>query len=376
MNYKFYAWIIFLSILAIGGWIAYSIQLHYGLTVTGMGKEVSWGLYIANFVFLVGIAASAVIVVLPAYIYNKGDFKNIALIGELVAITAILMCFLFVIVDLGRPERILYVIRYPSTKSVMFFDFVALSGYLLLNVLAVTGYLLENNKWAKIFIFLSIPWAISIHTVTAFVFSGLIARSFWNTAILAPRFLASAFASGPALLVMVSLIINRYTKVEINKDAILKLAEIVTYAMIVNFFMISVETFTVFYGGISEEIKHFVYMFLGLDEFNTLVTLTWLSFLTGIISVLILLNPGTRKKEVTLFLACLLLLVSIWIEKGLILVIPAYVPSTIGTIEEYWPTHVEIFVTFGIWSTGFLFLSLILKKILKIIEVHSKFEES
>ena len=91
---------------------------------------------------------------------------------------------------------------------------------------------------------LSIPWAVSIHTVTAFLYNGLPGRSFWLTAILAPRFLASAFAAGPALLILLCLVLRRLTRFDAGREPIQKLAVIVTYAMVLNVFFVLLEVFT------------------------------------------------------------------------------------------------------------------------------------
>lgn len=378
-NRLYLGWLAFLVIVAVLGWWAYSIQLSQGLTITDMSKDVSWGLYIANFTFLVGIAASAVIVVLPTYLHNVKRFKNLTIIGELVAISAIIMCMLFVLVDLGRVDRVLNVALYPSPNSVMFFDLLALSGYLLLNLIIVGGVIMGRegkyfSRFLMAVVLLSIPWAISIHTVTAFIYSGLIAKSFWNTAILAPRFLASAFASGPALLILIAYAVKRYTTFEISERSIYQLAEVVAYAMVVNLFFIGAEFFTVFYGNNPAHLEHFIYMLFGLGGQFSIAPLIWFSFIAGIVSVILLVNPGTRKNRTTLMFACALLFVSIWLEKGLALIIPAYVPSAIGTVQTYWPTLLEGLITAGVWATGLLLLSVSLQKVVKRMAVKQKYQ--
>ena len=113
---------------------------------------------------------------------------------------------------------------------------------------------------------MSIPWAVSIHTVTAFLYAGLPGRGFWLTAILAPRFLASAFAAGPALLILLCLLVRKYTKFDPGKEQIQTLAKIVTYAILINVFFFFCEVFTVFYSQHSRPHGlHFQYLFLGLD---------------------------------------------------------------------------------------------------------------
>ncbi len=376
---KLKIWVVLLVILTVIGLLAYSLQLTKGLTVTGMGREVAWGLYISNFTFLVGVAASAVILVLPYHIYKIEDFKSLALIGESVAISSVVMCILFVLVDLGRIDRIAYIFRYPNLTSVMFFDLIVLSGYLMINVFIVGGriFKVENEpllRFLRLLVYISIPWAISIHTVTAFIYSGLIARGFWNSAILAPRFLASAFASGAAIMVILSYILRKNTALSISQKGVAKLSEIAAFAMLSNLFLIGVEIFTVFYSANPEDIQHFNYIFFGLSGYHTYTPLWWFSISMGLVSTILLISPTTRKNEVVLFLASSIMAVSIWIEKGLLLIIPAYVPSTLGLIEEYIPTPIETLIAVGVWAIGLLILTVLLKKVVKALLLEDVFK--
>ncbi|MCJ7755409.1 MAG: polysulfide reductase NrfD, partial [Thermoanaerobaculales bacterium] len=190
----YWSWIFGLLVVIGGGVACWFWQFSEGLTITGLSRDVVWGFYIAQFTFLVGVAASAVMVVLPYYLHNYKAFGKMTILGEFLAIPAAIMCMLFIFVDMGMPNRILNVFLHPSPRSMMFWDTVALSGYLVLNVIISTFTLSSERreepppKWLKPVILLSIPWAVSIHTVTAFLYSGLAARPFWLTAILAPRF--------------------------------------------------------------------------------------------------------------------------------------------------------------------------------------------
>jgi molybdopterin-containing oxidoreductase family membrane subunit len=359
-------WNTFLLALVFLGLIAYSFQLAKGLTITGMGRVVAWGLYISNFTFLVGVAASAVILVLPFYVYKVKEFKTLALVGESVAISSVAMCILFVLVDLGRIDRISYIFLYPNLTSVMFFDLVVLSGYLIINILILGFYLykIEYVNLLKILVYLSIPWAISIHTVTAFIYSGLIAREFWNSAIIAPRFLASAFASGAAIILMTSYILKKTAIIDIPKRGLDRLSEIAAFAMISNLFLIGVEFFTALYTNNPDEIQHYYYILFGFSE-SSLYSYLWLfSVSLGIVSTLLFIHPVRRKEKVLLW-ASFLMALSIWAEKGLLLIVPAYVPSALGVIEEYVPTIAEIFISTGIWAFGLLLLTALLQKVLR-----------
>ncbi len=346
---------------------AFIYQLTKGLTVTGMSRDVSWGIYIAQFTFLVGVAASAVMVVLPYYLHNVKEFGKITILGEFLAVAAVSMCLMFILVDLGKPMRMLNVILHPTPNSVLFWDMVVLNGYLFLNI--VIGWIVLSAerkevpppKWIKPFIYVSIPWAVSIHTVTAFLYAGLPGRHFWLTAIMAARFLGSAFAAGPALLILLCLIVRKVSKFDPGKVAIQKVSKIVLYAMIISIFFVLLELFTAFYSKIPGHTHAFVYQFVGLHGHGNLVPWTWAFAVMAVIATLMLLVPSIRANETTLAIACVLVFVSLWIEKGVTLVITGFIPNPLERITEYVPTIPELAITLGVWGTGFLVLTILYK---------------
>ncbi|MCX5823684.1 MAG: polysulfide reductase NrfD [Deltaproteobacteria bacterium] len=360
-------WVAFLLLLVAIGFFFYLRQLDYGLGITGMSRNVSWGLYIAQFTFLVGIAASAVMLVLPYYLHDFKAFGKITILGEFLAVSAVVMCITFIFVDLGQPGRVMNVLLYPSPTSVLFWDMVVLNGYLLLNI--VTGWTVLGCEkkgipppaWVKPLIILSIPWAISIHTVTAFIYSGLPGRSFWLTAIMAPRFLASAFASGPALLILFCLILKRFARFDAGEKAIQTLAKIVAYALATSIFFVLVELFTVFYSQIPGHMHHLTYLFAGLDGHDAIARWMAVSALTALAALVLLIIPRMRKNESLLALACICVFLSLWIEKGLGLVVTGFVPSPVETITDYTPTGPEVAITIGVWALGLLMITLLYK---------------
>ncbi len=370
---KAYWTLVFVLLGIIGlGTLAYLKQFSEGLTVTGLSRDVSWGLYIAQFTFLVGVAASAVMVVLPYYLHNYKLFGKITVLGEFLAIAACIMCMTFIFVDMGQPFRITNVFLHPSPQSLMFWDTVALLGYLLLNILISRVALSSESKgiappkWIKPFIIISIPWAISIHTVTAFLYSGLAARPFWMTAVLAPRFLASAFSSGPAILIIFCLILRKYTRFDAGKEPIQKLAVIMAYAMAVNVFLILMEVFTAMYSGIPEHLDHFKYLFFGMRDAegvlrSNLVPWMWLSSILAIISLILLIIPKFRMKEGLLAVAAIAVFFSLWIDKGMGMIVAGFTPNPMHVVVPYSPTLIEGLITLGVWGMGALIVTILYK---------------
>lgn len=370
-NALYWLWVGFLGALIAAGVTAYAHQVSGGLVTTHMRDQVSWAFYIGNFTFLVGVAAAAVLLVIPAYVYNWKPIKEVVILGELLAIAAIVMCSLFVTVDVGHPERLWHLIpglgRLNLPNSLLAWDVVVLNAYLILNLVIVT-YLLftlyqrrkPNKRFFLPLVLLSIPAAIAIHTTTAFLYNGMPARPYWNASILAPRFLASAFCSGPAVLLILMQLLRRFTRFEIQNEAIWKVAELMAYAMFVNLFLLGAEVFKEFYSN-TEHVVHMKYMFVGVHGHTAIVPYMWLSVGASLVAFVLFLVPSTRRNPVTLNIGCVLIYLGVYIEKGIGLVIPGLTPDTLGEIYEYFPSRNEIWIACGIFAVGFLLFTWMVK---------------
>lgn len=373
----YWAWISALCILIVIGIVSYYGQATEGLITTSMRDQVSWGFYIGNFTFMVGIAAAAIMLVVPAYIYNWKPIKEIVILGELLAISAIVMCLLFILVDMGHPERFWHMIpgigKLRLGQSILAWDSVALTFYLILNFVIVSHILFRafkikdySKKYVIPLILLSIPAGIAIHTITAFLYNGIAARPFWNSAILAPKFLASAFCSGPAIMIILFQVLRKTTKLHIEDRALWTLAELMAYTMFFNLFLTGAEIFKEAYSN-TEHRVFTEYLYFGIGEHNKIVPFGWLALIFDVIAFILFLVPKTRKNFVTLNIGAVLIYLGVYIEKGIGLIIPGFTPDVLGEIYEYFPSATEIFVTIGIFSTGFLIYTLMLKVAVPII---------
>lgn len=363
----YWSWVFFLLVVVGVGFVCYLIQYREGLRLTGLGRDVSWGLYIAQLTFLVGVAASAVMLVLPYYLHNTKEFGRIAILGEFLAVPAMIMCGLFVIVDLGKPMRMLNIVLYPTPNAILFWDFLVLQIYMGLNILIGFTVLSAERKWIKPpawinpFIYLSIPFAVSIHTVTAFLYAGMPGRHLWLTAIMAARFLSSAFAAGPSLLIILALIIRKTTNFDPGRTAIQKLSVIVTYALIINMFFLGLEFFTAYYSGIPGHQHSLGYLFFGHHGYNAMVPWMWASVIMAIGAIVVMLVPKNRKNESILAVTCGVIFIALWIDKGMGLIVGGFIPNPLHQYREYFPTGLEIMITIAIWALGALILTVLYK---------------
>ncbi len=365
---SYYAWLAFLGGLITLGALVYLLQLFVGLRVTDLSRDVSWGFYIAQFTYFVGVAASAVMLVLPAYFHHYKKFKKLIILGEFMAIASVVMCMLFIVVDMGQPQRVLNVILHPTPNSVMFWDMTVLSGYLLLNVvigwvtLEAERHQVDPPKWIKFFIYLSIFWALSIHTVTAFLYAGIPGRHYWLTAIMAARFLSSAFCSGPAILLLLSFVLKRVSGFDPGKEAVQTLTKIIAYAMGINVFFYALEVFTAFYSQVPGHMHPMVALFSGHDGHSLWVnSWMWTAVVLGLVSLLLIAMPGTRDNEKILPFTLVILVAATWIDKGLGLLIGGFTPNTFDQITTYAPSIAELAIGLGIYAIGALVLSLLWK---------------
>ncbi len=374
----YFAWLGLLGILVVWGGIAWWQQITQGLILSNMRDQVSWAYYIGNFTFMVGVAAAAVLLVIPAYVYNWKPIKEIAIFGELLAISAIIMCMLFVLVDVGRPDRVWHMMPFVGSlnlpSSILGWDVLVLNLYLVLNLVIVAHLLFTayhkrpyQSRFVVPLLLVSIPAAVGIHTVTAFVYAGVAARPYWNSAILAPRFLASAFCSGPAIMLILFQILRRTTKIDIKDEAIWKIAELMAYAMFLNLFLFGAEIFREYYSD-THHLIHSQYLFSGVHGHNALVPFAWASLIASVIAFLLFLIPATRKNFVTLNIGCLLIYTGVYIEKGMALVIPGMTPDTLGEFYEYVPTLTEVRIGAAIGSIGFIIFTVLCKIAIPILQ--------
>ena len=360
-----------LALMGIGAGF-YLYQLNNGLMITGLSRDVSWGFYIAQFTYMVGVAASAVMLVLPYYFHHYKAYSKMIIMGEFLAIAAVIMCMGFIFIDMGQPQRIMNVILHPTPNSVMFWDMSVLFGYLILNLLIGWTTLMamwkrvSPPKWVKPLVYLSIIWAFSIHTVTAFLYAGLPGRHYWLSAILAARFLSSAFCSGPAILLLLTLLLKRLTGFDPGKAAVKTLSTTIVYAMCINVFFFLLEIFTAYYSNMPQHMDPITFLFSGLDGHTYMTPFMWTATLLALGSLFLLIPIKWRENHEILVPALIMLVIGTWLDKGMGLIIGGFTPNPFERVTEYLPTGPEIMVALMIYATGGFVLTLLWKIALEV----------
>lgn len=369
---KYYTWLGFLALFIIPwAYGAYQQLIAKGMMVAGFTDQISWALYEGNFVFLVGVAAAAVTVVFPYYVYHQKPLKNAVLIGEMLAITAVIMVILFILFHMGRPDRlwhlmpIIGIFNWPN--SMLTWDVLVLNGYLVLNILCGFYNMYKrykgeplNESFYMTFVYISIVWALSIHTVTAFLMNTMPTRPMWFHSLMPIKFITTAFAGGPALIIVALLTIRKNTKLEIPDAAINLMSQIVVWCLGIALFLILSEVVTELYPS-TEHSFQLKYALFGMFGLTKMAPWLWASYIMMIGSFILLLIPKIRKNYSILPIICVILFAGIWIDKGLALVIPGMVPSPIGEFSEYTPTWTEIGIVAGNWAIGLMMFTVLAK---------------
>jgi molybdopterin-containing oxidoreductase family membrane subunit len=380
---KFYAWMGSLTVLIAGMLYVFYLQNTDGLIVTGMTSQIHDGLYFANLVFLVGVAAGAVTIVFPAYAYHHEGMHKVAVLGEMLAITAVTMVMMFVFAHMGRPDRLWHMIPiigiYNFPHSMLGWDVLVLNGYLILNFICGFYYLWckytgapINRKWFIPLVWVAIVWALSIHTVTAFLISTMPARPMWFHSMMPIRFITTAFAAGPALIIMIFLIIRKNTKFWVDDSAIKLLTTIVTWCLGIAIFLTLSEVVVELYAR-TEHANGLYYLMFGLHGLNRLVPWFWSAVILMVSAFVLFLIPRFRNDFRLLTIPCTMAFTGIWIEKGMGLIVPGFIPTPIGEVTEYYPSFVEWLMTLGIWAFGFFMLTILLKGAIGILLGDIKF---
>lgn len=341
-----------------------------GLVLTGVNEDVPWGLYISFFTFWVGVAASAVIFSFAAYVFGDKHFKRIVPLAEAQAIVALVITVWGIVANLGRPERALVLMpQLANPRSMLDWDFIVIFTYMALNAVAfvytVHKYRLGEDLprgFIVPFMIVSTPFAIGIHTVTAWMFHALTSRPALNTALLAPRFIATAFASGPALLLLLVYILEKTTSwLKVDFSVYRRTLNVIVISLATGLFFTPAEFHEALWYT-TEPLKRgqLLATLLG-GGIPLLTTLFWLWLSLGVAAAILGMLPPVRSSKAGIAFTALVTFIAVFSEKTLATILPGFVVNPLGLQASYNITPLEVFVSIGIHATVFILFAILVR---------------
>jgi molybdopterin-containing oxidoreductase family membrane subunit len=392
-------------LLAVIAWalFAYYIQLRDGLVVTGMSDRISWGLYITMFVFFIGISHAGTLISAILRVANATWRTPVTRMAEFITAVALMTGALFVVVDLGRPDRFLNVIVHGRWQSPIVWDVVAVTTYLTASLLylylpmipdlaffrdRLTGqvarwksglYRLLAINWAgtarqkrqlhssiSIMMILIIPIAVSVHTVVSWIFA-MTLREAWNSAIFGFFFVAGAIFSGIAtLIIMMALLRRVYRLEEYITDKHFRYLGFLMAAMAGVMLYANISEY-VTAGFKFEEGAEFIFRQLFVAEFAPYF---WFYLVGGLfVPILLMMVPRTRTIA-WIVTAAVFVDLAMWVERYFIVVTGLRAPLLPYEPANYAPTWIEWSITAG----GFAFFALLVTLFVKVFPIMAVYE--
>lgn len=400
-----------LMFAAVGLWGWY-IQIRDGLGVTGMRDYVSWGMYIANFVFFVAVSLVGFLLSSALHLLKFGWAKPISRVAEQVAIAAVALAGIIIVMDMGRPDRLLNVFLHGRFASPILWDVTVVTTYLTISVLLfyiplipdlalmrdrgsddIPGwkmkiYTLLALGWKgkaeqyklvyhsmRILMILILPVGLSIHTVTSWLFASTL-RAGWDTTILGPYFVAGAFVAGAAAVVIVMYAYrNRYDLENYFEDLHFDyMGKLLVFVCLVYLYFNINEFLVPAYKMKTAEGIHLRNLFTG--SFSTMF---WMTQIFGLILPTILMLWKYFRKPLPLTLISVFVLIASWIKRYIIVVPTLEHPFLpVQNVPEYFkhysPTSIEVMITMFSFMASILIIT-VLAKMFPVITIWEYAEE-
>ena len=361
-------WYAVLTAAAAFGLAAWIYELEKGLSSTGMRDVVSWGMYIFTFAFFIGLSAGGLIMASSAEVFGIKALKPLSRLGVLSAAACVSVAALMIIPDLGRPDRILNILVHPNWSSPLIWDILIISVYFVFSVvdLAVLhqheAEPTKLRRTARALAYVGLPTAVLLHSVTAWIFGLQIARTWWNTALMAPLFVVSAILSGTALVTLLALASERWAGFSLPAQTKSWLRGFITVALIIDLFFVGCDYITVLWGNVPAD-RSALNLVLPGGAWSWTFWGEWT--VGGVVPLLFLLVPRLRRLPGALGLAAFLAIVGVYIFRIELVVIGFVNPLTqyppgnaVGTYNpatssfqlagHYAPTWVEYGIVIGL----------------------------
>lgn len=408
----FMIWMSFLTVILAACAYAYTIQFQKGLIVTGMRDMVSWGMYIANFVFFIATALVGMLISGVLGLLGIQWIKPIARIAEIIAVAFAAVAGLVIVSDMGRPDRLLYVFLHGRVQSPILWDVTVVMTYLTISALLyllplipdiaiMRGRLQSAPKWqiklyellsfnwthhpkqyqllfkaTRILLILIIPTAFAIHTVTSWLMA-VNPRSGWDSSIFGPYFLTGAFVAGMAAVIIAAFFFRNSYKLReyLNDDIFDKMGKLLVLVCIVYFYFNINEFLVPGYKMKKFDAIHIEALFTGQHAI-----MFWTSQILGLILPMIILLIKPFRKPLPLFVISIFVVIGAWLKRYII-VVPTMehpflpVQNLPHEWQVYQPTIIEGAVTLGSLVLGIMIIS-VLAKLFPVISIWEMAEEN
>jgi molybdopterin-containing oxidoreductase family membrane subunit len=397
--------------LALVAWI---FQLVYGLRVTDMRNYVSWGAYMTNFVFFIGISHAGTLISAILRVTNAGWRRPITRMAEAITVFALLVGASMVLIDMGRPDRLLNLLLHGRLQSPILWDLVSVTTYLTGSFLYLYVAMIpdmpilaraarergRSPRLVRLYEMLSlgyrespehrrrlaralgamaviiIPVAVSVHTVVSWVF-GMTLRPGWHSTIFGPYFVIGAIFSGTAAIITAMALFRRAYRLEryLLPEHFQRLAKLLlALSLLYAYFTLS-EYLTAWYGGLESDTR-----LLELLAGSTLFGASfWLWAVFGLFVPIGLLIFPSRRSLGAIVSASVLINIGMWVKRYLIIVPTLQTPfipaQAAGITPHYFPSLVECTITAGAFA-GFLLLFTLFSRIFPILSIWETAEDA
>lgn len=309
------AWLALLSLLVLWALSAWIYQLTQGLIATGMRDVVSWGLYIFTFAFFVGLSAGGLIVASGAEVFGVTSLKPLSRLGVMTAAACVLVAAMTIIPDLGNPQRVWELFRYPNWSSPLVWDVLIILVYFVFAVTDLAFMVQRGTKPSvrhrrlRIMAYIGLPAAVMLHSITAWIFGLQISRPWWNTSLMAPLFVTSAILSGTALVTLVALAAHRFGGFDLKVETRNALCGLMAIAIAVDLFLVASDYITILWGNVPRE-RAALDVILPGGSWQWLFWLEWI--VGGLVPFVLLVVPRYRTRPLLVAAASVLVMVGVY----------------------------------------------------------------
>jgi molybdopterin-containing oxidoreductase family membrane subunit len=357
---RYWLWVSLLGVFLLMGGVAWSQLLTQGGAVVAMRDGYPWGLWFTNYMYFVGLSAGGLVVYASVHLFGAEQYRPLSRLAVLQAGVLVMMALLGIVTDMERPWRAVWMLLTPNAMSPFIYTGSAANIYMIICFVDLWVLMSRKGgeKLAMTMTLIALPFAIYLHTTTAFVLALNKSRELWHTAVMVPIFLTSATASGIALLFIFAYVMQAATRIRFKPSMFRSLATLLATVIILDLFLLLVEMITVFWPT-SAMPGHTIRMM----EFIT-GSYAW-AFLPvvflGVTAFALLAGRKRRGLKWVQLTAAIMYVIAIFLKRYVLMAM-GFVRDPLGQLTGlYFPSPVEIFLALGIVAFGLLFVTFAVK---------------